>query len=209
MTKVLNSLSTPYGLVRKFTGSSVIGFKPTPPRNDEKRVISCDFQMKLPTNAVRIDISLLLSTNMAPNDCEDQPSLSYKITICTPRCYHEDEKCNSNTTSKHTTTSTLNWSSKFTMPKGSKNIDPFHEWSGTFVLGNMKEKDLSQYDFHQIEGIFSGHKNEKNYCTIPIVPFSHSVQEMNTGKAKKKNIAEEVTSGLPERKRRRKNSVDP
>ena len=107
-----SSLSlTPSSLsVLKFRDSNVIGFhqkKPSPPlsfvtglnaRQSEPQVIWCDFQMKIPTNVLRIDMSILVSTNINRNECKDNPSVSYKITICTPWCHHDDEPTASTTT---------------------------------------------------------------------------------------------------------------
>ena len=102
---------TPSSLsVLKFRDSNVIGFhqkQSSPPLSfvpglnapqAEPQVMSCDFQMKIPTNALRIDMYILLSTNSNRNECEDNPNVSYKITICTPRCHYDDEPTASTTT---------------------------------------------------------------------------------------------------------------
>ena len=63
--------------------------------------VSCNFEMKIPTNALRIDMSIIVSTNDNFNNSSDRvrsdetmlprPSVTYKITICTPRRQEEEE----------------------------------------------------------------------------------------------------------------------
>jgi hypothetical protein len=107
-----------------------------------------------------------------------------------------------------TTTSTLRWSSKFTLAKGNENRDPFHEWSGSFALGNKKDIDFSKCAFHQIEGIFNAHFEESNVCTKLVTQASLREQKTHESKVKK-NHADDASRILPEAKRRRKNSIDP
>lgn len=213
------SLEPPSLLVRNFRDSNVIGFHPQPPSSpsssltpssnvpqDEPRVISCDFQMKIPTNALRIDMSIRLSTKRNRNDCEDNPSVAYKITICTPRRDQEDkEETNGsdNNGPKYVTTTTLKWSSKFTIAKGNEDRNIFHHWNGSFVLGEKKYIDISECEFHQVKGIFGSN----NACPKPIAPLSFEGEELQERKTKK-NHADDDSRLLPERKRRRKNPID-
>jgi hypothetical protein len=178
-----SSSSSSIGFVRKITDSTIIGSQRREPSRKRKphqerqerrqvrqRVVSCNFEMKVPTNALRIDMTILVSTNdVATNDDIPRPSVSYKITICTPRAQaHKErqEEVPQESTTTTTTTTTLNWSSKFTMAKDlDENIDPFHEWTGSFALGEKsKQKTLRMEDcsFYQIEGTFIGNYDDDN-----------------------------------------------
>jgi hypothetical protein len=177
--------SSSSGFVRKLTDSTVIGSQRREPSRKRKqhqerqqlrqvrpRSVSCNFEMKVPTNALRIDMTILLSTNdVATNDdIPTRPSVSYKITICAPRAQarekREEQVPQGSTTTTTTTTTTLNWSSKFTMAKDlDENIDPFHEWTGSFAFGEKsKQKTLRMEDcsFYQIEGTFIGNYDDDN-----------------------------------------------
>jgi len=185
-----SSSSSSLGFVRKLTDSTVIGSQRREPSRKRKqhqerqqcrqvrpRVVSCNFEMKVPTNALRIDMTILVSTNdtsscydVATHDDIPRPSVSYKITICTPRQAQareeRQEQVPQESTTTTTTTTTLNWSSKFTMAKDlDENIDPFHEWTGSFALGEKsKQKTLRMEDcsFYQIEGTFIGNYDDDN-----------------------------------------------
>lgn len=127
------------------------------------RVVVCDFVMKIPTHAIRIEMTILVSTNdrssrdprVPPADPQPQPQLSppprpsvaYKITICTParrcRCpQHEHEhhphrpEGTTPILSTPATMTTVTWSSKFTVAPNvaASSVDPFYEWTGSFDL---------------------------------------------------------------------------
>jgi len=210
--------------VRKFTDSNVIGaherlsssslassIRGAKESQDEARVISCDFQMKIPSKALRIDMSILLSTNSNISDCEDDPSVSYKITICTPLHHYEDAiSSNDETISLTTTSTTLRWTSKFTVASGNQNRHPFHEWSGSFDLGNKKDIDISECAFHQVEGTFSARYDETDGCAKPIKPSSLAEREMHERTTKKNRTDHETDLWvLPDAKRRRTNHHHP
>jgi len=130
-----------------------------PTKQSRPRVVSCDFEMQIPRNALRIDMTILVLTN-DKSCCESgnnnaRPSVSYKITICTPRRQGEHQV--QKTTPTTTTTTTFNWSSKFIVAKDlDETIDPFHEWNGSFVLGEKKKTCLCLDDcsFFQVQGTF-------------------------------------------------------
>jgi hypothetical protein len=181
-----SSTSSSLGFVRKLTDSTVIGSQRREPSRKRKqqqerqvrpRVVSCNFEMKVPTNALRIDMTILVLTNDSSscyNEDSPRPSVSYKITICTPRVQerqqqtevHQESATRKRTTTTTTTTTTINWSSKFTMANDlDENIDPFHEWTGSFALGEKsKQKTLRMEDcsFYQLEGTFIGNYDDNN-----------------------------------------------
>ncbi|OEU14266.1 hypothetical protein FRACYDRAFT_240800 [Fragilariopsis cylindrus CCMP1102] len=143
---------------RKFMDSTVIGYsqQQRQQRHTKKpRVVSCNFEMRIPTNALQIDMTILVSTNndngtpsccyhdeneipntaLSPPRC--RPSVSYNITICKPPPPPppRSSSLQSKDTTTTTTTTTIRWSSKFTIAKDlDENIDPFHEWNGSFTL---------------------------------------------------------------------------
>mmetsp|Transcript_26282 Transcript_26282/g.57575 ORF Transcript_26282/g.57575 Transcript_26282/m.57575 type:complete len:242 (-) Transcript_26282:146-871(-) len=137
------------------TSSSSSPSCPKMPSN-EPRVISCNFEMTVPTNALRINITIIVSTK-SDNYNNDNPSLSYKITMVTPKkseCESQQIRRNADgSITTTTTTSTLRWNSKFTVAKRNDDVDPFHEWTGNFVF-NKKPIDVSECLFHQLEGTF-------------------------------------------------------
>ena len=221
--------SSSLGFVRKLTESTVIGSQRREPsrkrmqhqerqqrRQVRPRVVSCNFGMKVPTNALRIDMTILVSTNDNTSSCYDvainddipRPSVSYKITICTPRRAQAREERKEQvpqertTTTTTTTTTTLNWSSKFTMAKGlDENIDPFHEWTGSFALGEKsKQKTLRMEDcsFYQIEGTFIGNYDD---CNEGI-----GSSETNSTSTSPLNQEEEKEASIPPRKKQRHSS---
>ena len=218
-----SSLEPPSLVVRKFTDSNVVGFhehlSPSLPASNslqhKPRVVSCDFQMKIPTNALRIDMTILFSTdrNFKKSDFEDNSRVAYKITVCTPRCCHKAITSNYNqpstitTTTTTTTTTTLRWSSKFTLAKGIENQNPYHEWSGSFRLGNTKDIDISECSFHQVEGFFESNYDESIECAKPISPLSLCEQELKKGNAKR-NHGDDNDLLSQKRKRRRPNPID-
>mmetsp|Transcript_37920 Transcript_37920/g.43675 ORF Transcript_37920/g.43675 Transcript_37920/m.43675 type:complete len:288 (+) Transcript_37920:103-966(+) len=192
--------SSPPSIVRKFTDSIVIGSQqmhqnqpcllsskpvhhqavrdPQAQQNVQQlknpRVVSCNFEIEIPTNALRIDMSILVSTNdnssSSRSCCYEttgttnllpRPSVTYKITICTPRrqeaaaaVAHEEQ----GTTTTTKTTTTFRYSSKFTVAKDiDDNVVPYHEWNGSFALGAKQNTPLPLEDcsFHQVQGIFT------------------------------------------------------
>jgi len=219
--------SSSLGFVRKLTESTVIGSQRREPSRKRKqhqerqqrrqvrpRVVSCNFGMKVPTNALRIDMTILVSTNdtsscydVAINDDIPRPSVSYKITICTPRRAQAREERKEQVPQERTTTTTtttLNWSSKFTMAKGlDENIDPFHEWTGSFALGEKsKQKTLRMEDcsFYQIEGTFIGNYDD---CNEGIGSSETNSTSTSTSPL---NQEEEKEASIPPRKKQRHSS---
>ncbi len=212
-----SSLEPPSLVVRKFTDSNVVGFhehlSPSLPASSslqhKPRVVSCDFQIKIPTNALRIDMTILFSTdrNFKKSEFEENSRVVYKITVCTPRCCHKEITSNYNepsTTTITTTTTTLRWSSKFTLAKGMENHNPYHEWSGSFHLGNKKDIDISECSFHQVEGVFTSNYDDSIESAKPISPLSLCDQELQKGKAKRGHGDD---TDLLSQKRRRPNPI--
>jgi len=124
-----------------------------------------------------------------------RPSVSYKVTICTPRRQPQEQQQQVDPTS--TSITTLKWSSKFTMAKDvDENIDPFHEWSGSFALGEKPKytPPLTMIDlsFHQLEGTFVG-----DYC-----------DDVNTTADDDDVINTDDLSAVPLRKKRRQNCIN-
>mmetsp|Transcript_49054 Transcript_49054/g.55597 ORF Transcript_49054/g.55597 Transcript_49054/m.55597 type:complete len:289 (-) Transcript_49054:98-964(-) len=135
------------------------------------RIVSCHFEMEIPTNALRMEMSIIVSTNDNYNNiCSyetmlPRPSVTYKFTICTPRrqetvavaaaaaaAANEEQ----GTTTK--TTTTFKYSSKFTIANDiDDNIVPYHEWNGSFALGAKQNTPLplEECSFHQVQGIFT------------------------------------------------------
>lgn len=208
----LSVLEAPSELVRRFSGSSVVGLHKQSSSLDLQRdcpqVISCDFEMKIPKIALRIDISISVSSRS--NGCEDDPSVAYKITICTPR--HAQQTTADDDCIRRVTTTTLRWSSKFTVAKGNENQSPYHHWSGSFELGEKKCTDLSECYFHQVEGIFRSNFEEHRDRVIPMTALSLGVSSINEQKLKR-NIAENDDSHTLHRttkkRRRTLRSFDP
>eukprot|EP00536_Pseudo-nitzschia_multiseries_P018896 jgi/Psemu1/230656/e_gw1.3328.2.1 len=174
-------------VVRKFWNSSVIGATLRSIQSSSRhsqgrgpsqpRVISCSFEVQVPTDTLRIHITTFLSTgsgsSSGTNQTIDNPSLSYKITFCTPRnsnsnsSYQPQTRRNRNpdgSITTTTTTSTLRWASKFTLMKGCEERDPFYEWTGMFVLGNNNKKPIAlpECSFHHIEGIINPRSSLRN-----------------------------------------------
>ena len=224
-----SSSSSSLGFVRKLTESTVIGSQRREPSRKRKqhqerqqcrqvrpRVVSCNFGMKVPTNALRIDMTILVSTNdtsscydVAINDDIPRPSVSYKITICTPRRAQAREERKEQVPQERTTTTTtttLNWSSKFTMAKGlDENIDPFHEWTGSFALGEKsKQKTLRMEDcsFYQIEGTFIGNYDDCNEG----IGSSETNSTSTSTSTSPLNQEEEKEASIPPRKKQRHSS---
>jgi len=156
---------------------------------DETRVISCDFKIQVPANALRIDMTMLVSTKNDNNCQEDNPTVFYKITICTPRCKNENHD-------RINTISELKWSSKFTVAKGKDNTDPFHEWSGSFDLGKKTQIDLTDCCFQQLQGSFSAHYNDSIDSIKKPIPEARQIRKIN-------EASTGATRAMPERKRRR------
>ena len=222
--------SSSLGFVRKLTESTVIGSQRREPsrkrmqhqerqqrRQVRPRVVSCNFGMKVPTNALRIDMTILVSTNDNTSSCYDvainddipRPSVSYKITICTPRRAQAREERKEQVPQERTTTTTtttLNWSSKFTMAKGlDENIDPFHEWTGSFALGEKsKQKTLRMEDcsFYQIEGTFIGNYDDCNEG----IGSSETNSTSTSTSTSPLNQEEEKEASIPPRKKQRHSS---
>ena len=215
--------------MRKLTESTVIGSQRREPSRKRKqhqerqqrrqvrpRVVSCNFGMKVPTNALRIDMTILVSTNDNTSSCYDvainddipRPSVSYKITICTPRRAQAREERKEQVPQERTTTTTttLNWSSKFTMAKGlDENIDPFHEWTGSFALGEKsKQKTLHMEDcsFYQIEGTFIGNYDGCNEG----IGSSETNSTSTSTSTSPLNQEEEKEASIPPRKKQRHSS---
>ena len=165
---------------RKFMDSTVIGYsqQQRQQRHTKKpRVVSCNFEMRIPTNALQIDMTILVSTNNdngTPSCCYDdenetpntplspprcRPSVSYNITICKPP--PPPPRSSSLQSKDATTTTTIRWSSKFTIAKDlDENIDPFHEWNGSFTLGEKQDQKIppkiEDCSFYQLQGTFLG-----------------------------------------------------
>lgn len=219
-----SSSSSSLGIVRKLTESTVIGSQRREPSRKRKqhqerqqrrqvrpRVVSCNFEMKVPTNALRIDMTILVSTNdtsscydVAINDDIPRPSVSYKITICTPRRAQarevKKEEVPQETTTT-TTTTTLNWSSTFTMAKDlDENIDPFHEWTGSFALGKKKTLRMEDCSFYQIEGTFIGDYDDCNEG------IGSSKTNLTSTSMSPLNQEEEKEASIPPRKKQRHSS---
>jgi len=186
--------SSSSSFVRKFSDSTVIGYSQQPQQQQycepsllcplkkrkqkqKPRVVFCNFEIKIPINALRIDMTILVSINGSSCSSSNsnrrcyietglsashpRPSVSYKITICTPRRQQEQHPQVDPTSNSITT---LKWSSKFTMANDlDENINPFHEWSGSFALDekpkNTPPLAMEDLSFHQLEGILIG-----NYC---------------------------------------------
>ena len=182
-------------IVRKFTDSVVIGsHEVRDPQAQHQaqahsqqyqeqqskkkpRVVSCNFEMEIPTNALRMDMSIIVSTNDNFNSNSSnricsyetmlpRPSVTYKITICTPRRQEEEAAAlataaghqEQSTTSTTITTATFRYSSKFTVAKDiDDNVVPYHEWNGSFALGAKQHTPLplEECSFHQVQGIFT------------------------------------------------------
>mmetsp|Transcript_37919 Transcript_37919/g.43674 ORF Transcript_37919/g.43674 Transcript_37919/m.43674 type:complete len:285 (+) Transcript_37919:118-972(+) len=199
MTDFYSSSTSSSSIVRKFTDSIVIGSheqqmtdeqSPSKPalhqavhdpqaqqqaqqQSKKPRVVSCNFETEIPTNALRIEMSIIVSTNDNNRMCSydemtgthtnllPRPSVTYKITICTPRrqeaaaaVAHEEQ----GTTTTTKTTTTFRYSSKFTVAKDiDDNVVPYHEWNGSFALGAKQNTPLPLEDcsFHQVQGIFT------------------------------------------------------
>mmetsp|Transcript_49055 Transcript_49055/g.55599 ORF Transcript_49055/g.55599 Transcript_49055/m.55599 type:complete len:302 (-) Transcript_49055:98-1003(-) len=137
------------------------------------RIVSCHFEMEIPTNALRMEMSIIVSTNDTNRMCSydemtgthtnllPRPSVTYKITICTPRrqeaaaaVAHEEQ----DTTTTTKTATTFKYSSKFTIAKDiDDNVVPYHEWNGSFALGAKQNTPLplEECSFHQVQGIFT------------------------------------------------------
>jgi len=168
-------------------------------QSKKPRVVTCNFEMEIPTNALRIDMSILVSTNdnSSRNCCYEtpRPSVTYKITICTPRRQqeavedHQDHQKQSTTTA--TTTTTFRYSSKFTVAKDiDENIVPFHEWNGSFKLGEKKNSTLPLEDcsFHQIQGIFTANYDDDDNDTNKEEEGRTTTTASSTSRKLKKNF---------------------
>ncbi|VEU39217.1 unnamed protein product [Pseudo-nitzschia multistriata] len=166
-------------------------------RERPHRVVSCRFEMEVPTNALRMNVTLSVVAARdrrrngcgggAPGSSESVfcPSVSYKITVCTPRreSHHGGiGSCSSSSNPQRsyepqhqrpephgpvvrknadgsithtTTTSTLRWTSNFVVSDNDEQGDPCHEWTGSFVFDDTPV-DVSACSFHQLEGTFRG-----------------------------------------------------
>jgi len=173
------------------------------------RVVVCDFVMKIPTHAIRIEMTILVSTNdrssrdprvphadpqPQPQQPPPRPSVAYKITICTParRCQRpqqEQEPHGPEGTapilSTPTTMTTVTWSSKFTVaPDVEANVDPFYEWTGSFDLNNTSRTapaavPLDECSFYHVEGKFLANYEGDNTTTAVPVPVADDVSSRN------------------------------
>lgn len=196
----ISSLEPPSALVRKFADSNIVGFNeqlapcssshlPSHPNSlqDATKTINCNFRIKIPTNALRIDMSILFSTgsNGCKSHCKEAPSVAYKITICTPQCRQKETNGDNDFPSTTTTFTTLKWSSKLTIARGMEDQNPYHEWSGIFDLGNKKDINLCECSFHQVEGVFQSNYDDCNLSTVPTSPISLCEQELQKIKRKR------------------------
>ncbi len=202
----LSVLEAPSELVRRFSSSNVVGFHEQNSslglQRDYPQVISCDFEMKIPKIALRIDISISVSS--CSNGCEENPSVAYKLTICTPR--HAQQNTADDDCIRRVTTTTLRWSSKFTVAKGNENRSPYHQWSGSFELGENKCTDLSECYFYQVEGIFRSKFEEDSDRVIPMTALSLGLSPINEQKLKR-NIVENDDSHTLRRTTKRRRTL--
>lgn len=189
--------------VRRYADSNAVGFhresSSLPVQGDAPKVISCDFEIKIPTTALRIDMSILVSSDS--NECKGNPSIAFKITICTPRQVQQDHI--DDNYARCITTTTLRWSSKFAIAKGNENRSPYHQWSGSFDIGDNRHTDLSDCSFHHFEGSFRSNAEKVSDCIVPDAPISSEAPSINKRKSKK-NLVESDDMCMPRTAKRRR-----
>jgi len=190
---------------------------PHPPR-----VVVCDFVMKIPTHALRIDMTILVSTNdrrrdpqvphadLQPQQPPPRPSVAYKITICTParRCRgpqeHEQHPhrppegtaAAAASTPTASMMTTVTWSSKFTVaPDLAANRDPFYEWTGSFDLTTSRTAvPLDACSFYQVEGKFLANYDDDT-TTAAAVPVPGTEDGSSWNRSSTSRPAREDTFG--------------
>eukprot|EP00537_Pseudo-nitzschia_pungens_P006615 CAMPEP_0172363860 /NCGR_PEP_ID=MMETSP1060-20121228/7102_1 /TAXON_ID=37318 /ORGANISM="Pseudo-nitzschia pungens, Strain cf. cingulata" /LENGTH=223 /DNA_ID=CAMNT_0013086699 /DNA_START=45 /DNA_END=716 /DNA_ORIENTATION=- len=194
-------------VVRKFRDSRMMGavspLSPgasTLPFKAEAPTISCNFEMQVPMDALRIHATILVSTTGDANEAWNngrRPSISYKITICTPRNSNSNvpqiRRNDDGSITTTTTTATLRWTSRFTPAKGRHARDSFYEWSGMFALGNKKPIALAECSFQQLTGTIQGPNARRNTESISPPVFQD---------ATKRHLQEDAAD-LQAKKRRR------
>ena len=201
---------------------------PHPPR-----VVVCDFVLKIPTQAIRIDMTILVSTNEQADQQQPQPpprpSVAYKITICTParRCRlpqqehypHGPEGTAPAAASTPTSSmmTTVTWSSKFTVaPDVAASVDPFYEWTGSFDLNNTSRTaaavPLDECSFYQVEGKFlANYAEDTTTAAVAAAPVADDVSSRNQSSTSRSSRTDTVGCGgddeasmVPSRKKQRR-----
>lgn len=191
---------------------------PPPPR-----VVVCDFVLKIPTHAIRIEMTILVSTNdrssrdphvpHADPQPPPRPSVAYKITICTParRCRlpqqehypHGPEGTAPAAASTPTSSmmTTVTWSSKFTVaPDVAASVDPFYEWTGSFDLNNTSRTaaavPLDECSFYQVEGKFlANYAEDTTTAAVAAAPVADDVSSRNQSSTSRSSRTDTVGCG--------------